>query len=316
MAITFRWSRFCLAHTSRYLANGPGTPEPTSGSPRCRRHGEENRTWLGPEILAQLPGGVGVQLIEGIADGFVPGIFARHGHIVDEIVAVTATRRSPRCVAWPASSGCLLAPVPARFFSPPASCGRGTRACGTSSRSSATRGRSTSTTTSSAPDQASMHRHAGFAAVRARVRTRQAAHGSPVGFSADVVSARHLLWRRSAQTLTNSDLERRLVGCGETQYGASHCGRRADPGLERPQPDGEAGLIVIAGEIDVADYRDHPRPDDLQPQIGHPGDLRRVQQGPDGSRPNARVRLLADQEPPVDVDQDDRGDSEQHADHD
>jgi cysteine synthase A len=96
---------------------------------------EENRTWLGPETLAQLPGGVvpdavvggvgtggtivgvgqcfrarnpsclvvavepdesctlmcgevGRHLIEGIADGFVPGIFARHRHIVDEIVAV------------------------------------------------------------------------------------------------------------------------------------------------------------------------------------------------------------------------------------
>ena len=96
---------------------------------------EENRTWLGPETLAQLPDGavpdavvggvgtggtivgvgqcfrernpsckvvavepnescllmcgeVGRHLIEGISDGFVPGIFARHGHIIDEIVAV------------------------------------------------------------------------------------------------------------------------------------------------------------------------------------------------------------------------------------
>ncbi len=96
---------------------------------------EENRTWLGPETLAQLPGGVvpdavvggvgtggtivgvgqcfrernpsckvvavepnesctlmcgevGRHLIEGISDGFVPGIFARHRQIVDEIVAV------------------------------------------------------------------------------------------------------------------------------------------------------------------------------------------------------------------------------------
>jgi cysteine synthase len=96
---------------------------------------EENRTWLGPETLAQLPAGavpdavvggvgtggtivgvgqcfrerspscrvvavepdesctlmcgeVGRHLIEGIADGFVPGIFARHRHIIDEIVAV------------------------------------------------------------------------------------------------------------------------------------------------------------------------------------------------------------------------------------
>jgi cysteine synthase A len=96
---------------------------------------EENRTWLGPETLAQLPAGavpgavvggvgtggtivgvgqcfrernpacrvvavepnesctllcgeVGRHLIEGIADGFVPGIFARHQHLIDEIVAV------------------------------------------------------------------------------------------------------------------------------------------------------------------------------------------------------------------------------------
>ena len=96
---------------------------------------EENRTWLGPETLAQLPDGVipdavvsgvgtggtivgvgqcfrernpscrvvaiepsesctlmcgevGQHLIEGIADGFVPGIFARHRHMIDEIVDV------------------------------------------------------------------------------------------------------------------------------------------------------------------------------------------------------------------------------------
>jgi cysteine synthase A len=96
---------------------------------------EENRTWLGPETLAQLPDGVipdavvggvgtggtivgvgqcfrehnpacrvvavepdesctlmcgevGRHLIEGISDGFVPGIFARHRHMIDEIVAV------------------------------------------------------------------------------------------------------------------------------------------------------------------------------------------------------------------------------------
>jgi cysteine synthase A len=95
---------------------------------------EENRTWLGPETLAQLPGGVpdavvggvgtggtivgvgqcfrernpscrvvavepnesctlmcgvvGRHLIEGIADGCVPGIFARHRDVIDEIVAV------------------------------------------------------------------------------------------------------------------------------------------------------------------------------------------------------------------------------------
>src|SRR5919202_975140 len=92
---------------------------------------EENRVWLGPEILAQLPEGtvpdalvmgvgtggtlvgvgqafravnpdvklfamepdesctilcgeVGEHLIEGIADGFIPGIFARHRNVVNE----------------------------------------------------------------------------------------------------------------------------------------------------------------------------------------------------------------------------------------
>ncbi|MGH9068632.1 MAG: PLP-dependent cysteine synthase family protein [Acidimicrobiales bacterium] len=96
---------------------------------------EENRTWLGPEILAQLPDGVvpgavvggigtggtivgvgqcfraanpgvvvaavepnesctilcgevGRHLIEGIADGFVPGIFARHRDVVDELYPI------------------------------------------------------------------------------------------------------------------------------------------------------------------------------------------------------------------------------------
>src|ERR1700746_3006530 len=95
---------------------------------------EENRTWLGPETLAQLPDGVvpdavvggvgtggtivgvgqcfrerhpscpvvagepnesctlmcgevGRHLIEGIAAGFVPGIFARQRHLIDEVVA-------------------------------------------------------------------------------------------------------------------------------------------------------------------------------------------------------------------------------------
>ena len=96
---------------------------------------EENRTWLGPEILSQLPEGkvpdalvmgvgtggtlvgvgqafrevnprvklfamepsesatilcgeVGEHLIEGIADGFVPGIFQRHQRLVDTTLTV------------------------------------------------------------------------------------------------------------------------------------------------------------------------------------------------------------------------------------
>ena len=98
---------------------------------------EENRTWLGPEILAQLPEGaipdalvmgvgtggtlvgvgqafrevnpdvrlfamepdesctilcgeVGEHLIEGIADGFVPGIFSRHKKLVDDTLSVSS----------------------------------------------------------------------------------------------------------------------------------------------------------------------------------------------------------------------------------
>ena len=96
---------------------------------------EENRTWLGPEILGQLPGGVvpdalvmgvgtggtlvgvgqafrevnpdvrlfamepsesstilcgevGEHLIEGISDGFIPGIFQRHHKLVNDTLAV------------------------------------------------------------------------------------------------------------------------------------------------------------------------------------------------------------------------------------
>jgi cysteine synthase A len=96
---------------------------------------EENRTWLGPEILAQLPDGVvpdafimgvgtggtligvgqafravnpkveiialepsesctiecgetGLHKIEGIADGFIPGIYRRHADMVSRVVAV------------------------------------------------------------------------------------------------------------------------------------------------------------------------------------------------------------------------------------
>ncbi len=126
---------------------------------------EENRAWLGPETLAQLPDGVvpdamvggvgtggtivgvgqsfrernrfcrvvavepdescilmcgevGRHLIEGISDGFVPGIFARHRHLIDEIVAadsdaaISQMRRLPRVFglfAGPSSGAHLVA---------------------------------------------------------------------------------------------------------------------------------------------------------------------------------------------------------------
>jgi cysteine synthase A len=113
------------------------------------RNVEENRTWLGPELLSQLPGGetpdalvvgvgtggtlvgvgqafreanpearlfgvepdesctllcgeIGRHLVEGISDGFVPGIFARYGGMIDGIIpvgsdeAVTEARRLAR----------------------------------------------------------------------------------------------------------------------------------------------------------------------------------------------------------------------------
>jgi cysteine synthase A len=99
---------------------------------------EENREWLGPEILAQLPNGrvpdafvhgvgtggtligvgqafrkvnpkvrlfamepsesctllcgeVALHQIEGISDGFVPGIFAKHRDLVDDMLSVSST---------------------------------------------------------------------------------------------------------------------------------------------------------------------------------------------------------------------------------
>jgi len=135
---------------------------------------EENRTWLGPETLAQLPDGavpdavvggvgtggtivgvgqcfrernrscrvvavepnescmlmcgeVGRHLIEGISDGFVPGIFARHRHIIDEIVtvdsdaAISEMRRLPRdfgLFVGPSSGAHLVAARELRARSP------------------------------------------------------------------------------------------------------------------------------------------------------------------------------------------------------
>ncbi len=125
---------------------------------------EENRTWLGPEILSQLPGGEapdafvmgvgtggtligvgqafravkpGVRLvavepdesctilcsevhhhqIEGISDGFIPGIYLRHRSIVDEVMpitsadAITEMRRIARrgMLVGPSSGAHLLA---------------------------------------------------------------------------------------------------------------------------------------------------------------------------------------------------------------
>jgi len=118
---------------------------------------EENRTWLGPEILAQLPLGVvpdalvvgvgtggtligvgqafravnpGVRLvgvepdesctllcgeagkhaIEGIADGFVPGIIARHKSLIDEVVAVRSAEAVARMRRLARDHGMFVGP--------------------------------------------------------------------------------------------------------------------------------------------------------------------------------------------------------------
>src|SRR4030081_95779 len=153
--------------TARELGRQPGHFCP--GQFESEWSVEETRTWLGPEILEQLPAGrvpdalvsgvgtggtligvgqafrsvnpavrlvavepdesctilcgeTGKHSVEGIADGFVPGIFARHRALVDEVVpvpseaAITAMRRLARThgiFAGP-SSGAHLA-VAKRF---------------------------------------------------------------------------------------------------------------------------------------------------------------------------------------------------------
>ena len=56
------------------------------------------------------------------------------------------------------------------------------------------------------------------------------------------------------------------------------------------------GLGVVADEIDVADDVQHARSDDLQPEIGDPGDLGQLEQRSDRGGTDAGVSLFADQE--------------------
>lgn len=120
---------------ARELGEMPGYFFP--GQFESEHNVEENRTWLGPEILSDLPAGetpdalvvgvgtggtligvgqafrevnpearlfgvepdesctllcgeVGRHLVEGISDGFVPGIFARYGGMVDGLISVSS----------------------------------------------------------------------------------------------------------------------------------------------------------------------------------------------------------------------------------
>jgi 2-dehydropantoate 2-reductase len=143
--------------------------------------------------------------------------------------------------------------------------------------------------------------------------------GAIVGVPTPYVDALHGLTRLSARVREAAGrlrLERRLIRGGQAQHGADDRRRRADLRLQGAQPHGQARLGIVTGKIHVANHEHHPRADHFQPQVRHPGDLRGVEQGPDGGRPDARVGLLADQVPPVAVDQDDRDDAEQHADKD
>ncbi|MBA2534358.1 MAG: cysteine synthase family protein, partial [Rubrobacter sp.] len=118
---------------------------------------EENRSWLGPEILGQLPEGVvpdamvmgvgtggtligvgqafrevnpavklfamepsesstilcgeiGDHLIEGISDGFVPGIFERHRRLVDEALTVDSEEAVEEMRSLAKSYGLFVGP--------------------------------------------------------------------------------------------------------------------------------------------------------------------------------------------------------------
>lgn len=118
---------------------------------------EENRRWLGPEMLAQLPAGVtpdalvvgvgtggtlvgagqafraanpecrlvavepdesrtlacgevGEHVVEGIADGFVPGIVARHRHLIDDVVAVSGADAVAEMRRLASEHGLLVGP--------------------------------------------------------------------------------------------------------------------------------------------------------------------------------------------------------------
>ena len=118
---------------------------------------EENRTWLGPEILAQLPEGslpdafimgvgtggtligvgqafravnpevavialepsesstiecgeTGLHKIEGIADGFIPGIYRRHAEMVTRVVAVHSDDAVAEMRALARNHGVLVGP--------------------------------------------------------------------------------------------------------------------------------------------------------------------------------------------------------------
>lgn len=64
--------------------------------------------------------------------------------------------------------------------------------------------------------------------------TSRARSGGPISSRHTEATAPWLAGRPSATAVPYLDHQRRLVGRGETQHGADHRGRRADPRLKRP----------------------------------------------------------------------------------
>ena len=80
--------------------------------------------------------------------------------------------------------------------------------------------------------------------------------------------------------------------------------------------DRQVGFAVVAGQVDVGDQVDLPRPDELQPQGGDPIHVRQIPRSPSATDRAARYDLLTDQELPVPIDEHHRDDPQQHADQD
>jgi len=79
----------------------------------------ESRTILCGEIASHM--------IEGISDGFIPGIFQRHADLVDEVPSVSSADAWNPCATWPAIMGCCASRASARICSPPSACANASR---------------------------------------------------------------------------------------------------------------------------------------------------------------------------------------------
>jgi hypothetical protein len=58
-------------------------------------------------------------------------------------------------------------------------------------------------------------------------------------------------------------------------------------------------LVIVPGQVDVADDGHDPGTDPLEPQVGDPRNLRLLEQRFQDGSADPRVGLLTDQEPPI-----------------